>query len=163
VLGALKTGQLLFEPRFAPDGVNGGEGEGVKAQGAGGIRRWVAACPLVGHHVAGKPYSRDSLTDVATARSPAERSLSGQAVLVSGPAPVAPRLRRWNGKPSRKGTGFQQPSAPHEHWHIDVSYLNICSNSKSLRTFYYLCSVLDGHSRSIVRELSEFHGRSGRA
>ena len=53
-------------------------------------------------------------------------------------------LRRWNGKPSRKGTGFQQPTAPHEHWHIDVTYLNICG------TFYYLCSVLDGYSRYLV-------------
>lgn len=59
-------------------------------------------------------------------------------------------LRRWNGKPSRKGTGFQQPSGPHEHWHIDVSYLNLCG------TFYYLCSVLDGYSRYIVHwELRE--------
>lgn len=33
-------------------------------------------------------------------------------------------LRRWNEK-STKGTGFQQPLKPHEHWHIDVSYLNI--------------------------------------
>ena len=34
-------------------------------------------------------------------------------------------LQRWDRKPSKKGTGFQQPSAPHEHWHIDISYLNI--------------------------------------
>ena len=50
--------------------------------------------------------------------------------------------RRW--LPSRKGTGFVQPLAPHEHWHLDVSYLNICG------TFYYLCSILDGASRYIV-------------
>jgi len=53
-------------------------------------------------------------------------------------------LRRWNGKPSKKGSGFYQPKKPHEHWHIDVSYINICG------TFYYLCSVLDGYSRAIV-------------
>lgn len=53
-------------------------------------------------------------------------------------------LDRWNRKPSRKGTGFVQPLRPHEHWHIDVSYLNIAG------TFYYLCSVLDGCSRAIV-------------
>lgn len=53
-------------------------------------------------------------------------------------------LKRWNGKPSKKGTGFEQPLQPHEHWHIDVSYINISG------TFYYLCSVLDGFSRSIV-------------
>jgi len=56
----------------------------------------------------------------------------------------AGRLRRWNPKPNKKGTGFVQPIKPHEHWHVDVSYLNICG------TFYYLCSVLDGCSRSIV-------------
>jgi len=51
-------------------------------------------------------------------------------------------VRHWT--PSKKGTGFVQPLQPHEHWHIDVSYLNISG------TFYYLCSVLDGCSRSIV-------------
>lgn len=53
-------------------------------------------------------------------------------------------LTPWNSKPSLKGTGFVQPLRPHEHWHVDVSYLNIQG------TFYYLCSVLDGCSRSIV-------------
>jgi hypothetical protein len=53
-------------------------------------------------------------------------------------------LSKWNGKPSKKGTGFEQPLAPHQHWHIDVSYINISG------TFYYLCSVLYGYSRYIV-------------
>jgi hypothetical protein len=48
------------------------------------------------------------------------------------------------GKPSRKGTGFEQPPHPHQHWHIDVSYINASG------TFYYLCSVLDDYSRAIV-------------
>ena len=30
-------------------------------------------------------------------------------------------LSRWKGKPSKKGTGFEQPLAAHQHWHIDVS------------------------------------------
>lgn len=47
-------------------------------------------------------------------------------------------------KPSRKGTGFVQPLAPHEHWHIDFSFVNIGG------TFYYLCSILDGCSRYLV-------------
>jgi hypothetical protein len=34
-------------------------------------------------------------------------------------------LSKWNGKPSKKGSGFAQPLTAHEHWHIDVSYLNI--------------------------------------
>lgn len=48
-------------------------------------------------------------------------------------------------KPSTsKGKGFRQPLRPHQHWHIDISYLNLCG------TFYYLCSILDGYSRFIV-------------
>jgi putative transposase len=53
-------------------------------------------------------------------------------------------LGRPAGGPSAKGPGFVQPLAPHEHWHIDVAYLNICG------TFYYLCSILDGFSRYVV-------------
>jgi putative transposase len=54
-------------------------------------------------------------------------------------------LRRWNeGKKSLKGSGFRQPLKPHEHWHVDISYLNICG------TFYYLITVLDGCSRYVV-------------
>jgi hypothetical protein len=34
-------------------------------------------------------------------------------------------LAKWKGKPSKKGTGFEQPPQAHEHWHIDVSYINI--------------------------------------
>ncbi len=51
--------------------------------------------------------------------------------------------RKWQ-KPSKKGTGFVQPLAAHEHWHVDISYLNLGG------TFYYLCSLLDGYSRLIV-------------
>lgn len=59
-------------------------------------------------------------------------------------------LRRWNGKVSKKGNGFVQPLQPHEHWHIDVSYINLCG------TFYYLCSLLDGCSRYLIHwELRE--------
>lgn len=29
------------------------------------------------------------------------------------------------GKPSLKGTGFQQPLKAHEHWHVDIAYINI--------------------------------------
>ena len=53
-------------------------------------------------------------------------------------------LNKFNGKKSKKGTGFVQPLKAHEHWHIDISYINICG------TFYYMCSVLDGFSRYIV-------------
>jgi len=53
-------------------------------------------------------------------------------------------LTRHNQKASKKGTGFVQPLKAHAHWHVDVAYLNICG------TFYYICSILDGYSRSIV-------------
>lgn len=53
-------------------------------------------------------------------------------------------LKKWCQTPSAKGTGFQGPILPHEHWHIDISYLNISG------TFYYLCSILDGYSRYLV-------------
>ena len=53
-------------------------------------------------------------------------------------------LQSWQ-KPTRKGSGFVQPLEPHEHWHIDFSYVNIGG------TFYYLCSILDGASRYIVQ------------
>ena len=53
-------------------------------------------------------------------------------------------LQRHNSKPSTKGKGFVQPLKPHEHWHVDIAYLNIAG------TFYHLCSILDGWSRSIV-------------
>ncbi len=43
-----------------------------------------------------------------------------------------------------QGKGFQQPLRPHEHWHVDVSYINVAG------TFFSLCSLLDGCGRSIV-------------
>jgi putative transposase len=53
-------------------------------------------------------------------------------------------LQRARTTPSTKGNGFVPPAAPHAHWHVDISYLNIAG------TFYYLCAVLDGYSRFIV-------------
>ena len=57
---------------------------------------------------------------------------------------AAGKLAGRRGKPSKKGQGFEQPSRPHEHWHIDVSHINICG------TFFFLCSILDGYSRFII-------------
>jgi len=37
-----------------------------------------------------------------------------------------------------------QPLGAHDHWHVDISYLNLAG------TFYYLAAVLDGFSRYIV-------------
>ena len=53
-------------------------------------------------------------------------------------------LNRRSNRKSLKGTGFVQPLAAHDHWHVDVAYLNIRG------TFYFIASVLDGFSRSVV-------------
>lgn len=57
---------------------------------------------------------------------------------------AAGRLDRWNNRPSKKGKGFAQPPAPHQHWHTDVAYVNVGG------TFYYFIGVLDGYSRCLL-------------
>jgi transposase InsO family protein len=43
-----------------------------------------------------------------------------------------------------------EPGQPHEHWHIDITYINIAG------TFFYLCAILDGATRFLVHwELRE--------
>ena len=62
----------------------------------------------------------------------------------------AGRLDRRSWAPSKKGTGFVQPLRAHQHWHVDITYVNLAG------TFYFLCTLLDGYSRSIVHwELRE--------
>ena len=34
-------------------------------------------------------------------------------------------MRKWNRKESKKGKGFSQPSGPHKHWHVDISYIKL--------------------------------------
>jgi len=53
-------------------------------------------------------------------------------------------LQKWGKTATKKGQGFKQPQAAHQHWHIDIAYINICG------TFYYLCTLLDGYSRYVV-------------
>lgn len=53
-------------------------------------------------------------------------------------------LDRHHTQPSLKGTGFVQPLKAHQHWHVDIAFVNIAN------TFYFLCSILDGYSRAIV-------------
>lgn len=43
-----------------------------------------------------------------------------------------------------KGSGFHQPTRPHEHWHLDISYINFKG------TFVFLAALIDGYSRFIV-------------
>ena len=53
-------------------------------------------------------------------------------------------LNRWQRRKTLKGKGFKQPLKPHEHWHIDISYINI------LGTMFFLICILDGASRYII-------------
>jgi len=59
-------------------------------------------------------------------------------------------LNRWNAvKRSLKSNGFVQPSEIHQHWHVDIKYVNFKGS------FLFLISVIDGFSRYIVHhELS---------
>jgi len=49
-----------------------------------------------------------------------------------------------SGKTSTKGDGYDQPTEPHQEWHIDISYVNVLSS------FLFLIAVIDGYSRYIV-------------
>lgn len=59
---------------------------------------------------------------------------------------AADLLGRKTSKTKTKGKGFDQPDAPHRHWHVDVSHINICG------TFYYMTSVIDGYSRFVLHQ-----------
>lgn len=54
-------------------------------------------------------------------------------------------LNTWNKiKSTPKGSGYQQPTKPHQEWHTDIKYVNFRG------TFLFLISVIDGYSRYIV-------------
>lgn len=55
-------------------------------------------------------------------------------------------LNKWNNTKatSSKGHGFTQPTVPHQHWHIDIKYVNFKGS------FLFLISIIDGYSRYIV-------------
>ena len=73
-----------------------------------------------------------------------------QDIVYASPATVyrvlskAGAMRKWSRTKSSKGTGFEQPTAPHEHWHIDIA------NIKIKGVYYFLISILDGYSRVVV-------------
>lgn len=104
-----------------------------------------------------EPWEKEAIVEYARAhreehyRALTYRMLDADVVAVA-PATVYRVLKaaglmpsRWNLSQNRsKGKGFIQPLRPHEHWHVDISYLNICG------TFYYLVVVLDGCSRFVI-------------
>jgi transposase InsO family protein len=52
--------------------------------------------------------------------------------------------KKWAELTEEAKKGFEQPTAVHEQWHIDFSYIKI-QNS-----FYYFIGILDGYSRKIL-------------
>jgi len=53
-------------------------------------------------------------------------------------------MRSFKRKPSKKGTGFVQPSKAHEQWHSDIS--NVTAGD----TVYHLINIIDGYSRTVI-------------
>jgi putative transposase len=54
-------------------------------------------------------------------------------------------LGRWNtGDSNIQKRPFEQPTQPHEQWHIDIKYVNF------LGTFLFFIGIIDGYSRYIV-------------
>ena len=54
-------------------------------------------------------------------------------------------VHRWaKNEGEAKKKGFDQPEAPHEQWHTDISYVKV------LGVFYYFISIMDGYSRKIL-------------
>ena len=53
-------------------------------------------------------------------------------------------MRHIDRKPSKKGDGFEQPLAIHDHWHVDITYIRVG------KTHSFLTTVIDGCSRYIV-------------
>ena len=95
------------------------------------IRRFARQHPLEGYRRL--TFMMLDADEVACSPASTYRVLK-QAGLLAGHTPT----------PSKKGTGFVQPLEPHQHWHVDVSYLKVAG------TYYFLCSVLDGCSRYLV-------------
>ncbi|MGC9420673.1 MAG: IS3 family transposase [Rhodovulum sp.] len=130
--------------------------------GAGKFYQWQQRYGLPNQHNAAQPrdgwlqpWEKQAILDFHD-RHPLEgyRNLAfmmlDRNVVAVSPASVyrvlkaAGRLDRRTTRPSSKGQGFTQPLGPHQHWHIDIAYVNLAG------TFYYLCTVLDGYSRFIV-------------
>jgi len=53
-------------------------------------------------------------------------------------------LNRWSRSQGFEKPGFTQPIHAHQHWHVDISYINI------LGSIFFLITVLDGKSRYVV-------------
>ncbi len=52
----------------------------------------------------------------------------------------------------KKGSGFERPFRPHQHWHIDVTCISVCEK------FCFICCILDGYSRFMVHPAKALAG-----
>ena len=50
-------------------------------------------------------------------------------------------LNAWEVKASSKGQGFEQPTAVHEHWHIDIAYLSTSAAPSTLCAAYSMATA----------------------
>lgn len=75
-------------------------------------------------------------------------------VVAVSPASVYRVLRQANRldhrqfSPSKKGTGFVQPLVPHEHWHVDVSYINVSGTSSFDEARRRISSYVDHYNNT---------------
>jgi len=61
-------------------------------------------------------------------------------------------LNRWNTvRKSSKKHGFVQPEKLHEHWHIDIKYVNYRG------AFLFLIPIIDGYAKAIVHHELRTH------
>jgi transposase InsO family protein len=101
------------------------------------------------------PWEKEAIIDYAlTHESEGYRRLCYQMldedIVAVSPSSVyrtlkeAGLLSKFNGRLSKRGKGFSQPNRAHEHWHIDISYVNV------LGKYLFLIAIIDGYSRYIV-------------
>ena len=70
--------------------------------------------------------------------------VAGSPASVACVLKAAGLLERHQVKPTKQGTGFEQPLKARDHGPVDVAYLNRAG------TFYSLGSLPDGYRRSIL-------------
>ena len=60
-------------------------------------------------------------------------------------------IRHWAKENSKIGEGFEQPLAPHEHWHVDIYYLNIRGTFIIFTVFSMAAAVISFIMRFVNR------------
>ena len=110
--------------------LSGQMGEAIPGECGSASRRFLRFSRLSQVHASRKltPPSRTSILTVA-ARAFGWAVSPTSVWRVLGEAGL---LSKWNGKPSKKGTGFDQPLVAHQHWHLRFSRLSQIDGSRKL-------------------------------